>query len=174
MPKEQKRQTSDFLLLRCFLCAFKNVICVFVLFVLLESFRKNKKKQKNYINTLIYITTDVYPLQPTWQVTLVFIYDHLWKSFPFMRISSYLWSSVGVFSFWLSVRIFSVYEKLFLFKTICKNLFFLWELFLNLFLFMIIRESIFLFMINFYYLFFITLTHLCVLILNCSKSILIL
>ena len=44
----------------------------------------------------------------------------LWESFLFMRISSYLWSSV---------RIFSVYENLFLFMIICKNLFFLWELF---------------------------------------------
>ena len=71
----------------------------------------------------------------------------LWESFLFMRISSYLWSSVGVFSF---------YENLFLFMIICKNLFCLWEsllfmrIFLNLFLFVIICENIFLFMINYF------------------------
>ena len=53
----------------------------------------------------------------------------LWKSFLLMRISSYLWSSVGVFPF---------FENLFLSMIIYENLSFLWDLFLS----MIICESL--------------------------------
>ena len=92
----------------------------------------------------------------------------LWESFLFMRISSYLWSSVGVFSF---------YENLFLFMIICENLFCLWEslliydhlwksfpfmrIFLNLFLFMIICENLFLFMINYFITYFLSHLPIC-------------
>ena len=84
----------------------------------------------------------------------------LWESFLFMRISFYLWPSVGVFSF---------YENLFLFIIICENLFCLWEslliydhlwksfpfmrIFLNLFLFMIIFFNLFFFITTFLNLF---------------------
>ena len=95
------------------------------------------------------------------------IYDHLWRSFLFMRISSYLW---------ISVRIFSVYENLFLFIIICKNLFFYENFFESLLIYDHLWESLFIDDQLFYYLFFITLTHLRVLILIFfyhSKSVLI-
>ena len=89
----------------------------------------------------------------------------LWESFLFMRISSYLWSSVGVFSF---------YENFFLFMIICKNLFCLWE---SLLIYNHLWESLLIYdQKSFYCLFFITFTYLCILILIFfyhSKSILI-
>ena len=128
------------------------------------------KKHKNCPDTLIYYTTDLYPPQPAyenlwgyflfmgmfsvyenlflfmiiwgglflWESLL--IYDHLWESFLFMRISSYFWSSV---------RISSFYENFF---ESLHNYYHLWE-------FLLSSDQLF------YYLFFITLAHLCVLIL---------
>ena len=114
---------------------------------------------------------------------LIFIYDHLWESFPFMRI-------------------FSVYENLFLFIIICWGLFFLWEslliydhlwesflfmrvssylwssvkiflfyenLFVSLLIYNHLWESLLMYDQLFHYLFFITLTHLCILILILSS-----
>ena len=92
----------------------------------------------------------------------------LWESFLFMRISSYLWSSVGGGLFF--------YENLFLFMITCENLFCLWEsliynhlwksfpfirIFLNLFLFMIICENPFLFMINYFITYFLMHLPIC-------------
>ena len=86
--------------------------------------------------------------------TLIFIYDHLWglfflwESFLFMRIPSYL-------------------------LIICENFFCLWK---YLLIYDHLWESLLIYDQLFYYLFFITLTHLCVLILIFfyhSKSILI-
>ena len=77
------------------------------------------------------------------------IYDHLWESVLFMRISSCLWSPVKIFPSYENLfksllicdhlKIFSFYENFFLFMIIgenlflsmiiCENLFFLWESF---------------------------------------------
>ena len=142
----------------------------FVLFVLVKSFCKKKIERfkivlipsftilltcsplnlpmKSYLYALIFIY-DHHPwgvfsiygnLFCLWESLL--IYDHhLWWSFLFMRISSYLW---------LSVRIFSVYENLFLFMLLIYDH---------------LRGSLLIYDQLFHYLFFITLTHLCVLIL---------
>ena len=196
--KSTKRQTSDFLLLRCFY-AHKNA-------VFLVSHSKKHKKHKNHKDTNLFVWRFVLlvrvkffckkikrfkiALIPSFTILLtctlldspienlfvrihfylsssvrissiyenlfesLLIYDHLWESFLFMRIfwiSSYLWSSV---------RISSFYENLFESLLIYDHL---WES-------LLIYDQLF------YYLFFITLTHLCVLILIFfyhSKSILI-
>ena len=66
--KSTKRQTNDFLLLRCFMLIkmlsflFLSTCMRFVLFVRVKSFckKKNNKEVLNYPNTLIYITTYLY------------------------------------------------------------------------------------------------------------------
>ena len=138
----------------------------FVLFVRVKSSCKKKKKRglklpryphllyywrlppstcrKLFVLTYFYLwlSVRIFPFYENlfclWKSLL--IYDHLWGSFLFIRISSYLW---------LSVRIFPFYENLFQFLVIYDHL---WE-------------SLFIYHELFYYLFFITLNHLCVLIL---------
>ena len=56
--KKHKKQISNFLLLRCFLCALKNVVCVFVLFFCLKNLFV--KKAWNYPNNLIYISSKIF------------------------------------------------------------------------------------------------------------------
>ena len=89
---------------------------------------------------------------------------------------TWLWKVICTHLFLFMVIIcgvFSFYENFFLFMIICKNLFFLWESFL---IYDDLWESLLVYDKLFYYLFFNTLTHLCVPILIFfyhSKSIFI-
>ena len=84
----------------------------FMLFVPVKSSCK-KKIIKRFKIALIPSSTTLLTCTPlnlpmaSYLYALIFIYDHLWESFPFMRI----------------------FLNLFLFMIICKNLFLLWESF---------------------------------------------
>ena len=120
----------------------------FVLFVCVKSSCKknNNKEVQNCPDTLIYYTTDVYPPQPTYGKLFVRTYFYLWSPvgvFSFYWNLFFLWKSLLIYEhlwrsflfvrispyLWSSVRIFSFYENLSLFMIICENLFFLWESF---------------------------------------------
>ena len=83
------------------------------------------------------------------------IYDHLWESFLFTRISSYLWSSVRIFPFYENL-----FKSLLNYDNLWESLLFM-RIFLNFFLFMIICENLFLFMINYFITYFLSHLPIC-------------
>ena len=120
---------------------------LFMLFTLFVHVKSScKKRFKISPNTLIYYTTDVYPLPPLPPLTcfMIIISGGLF----FMGIFSVY---ENLFLFLSSVGIFSFYENLFLFMIICKNLF----------LFIIICESLSLFMINYFITYFLSHLPIC-------------
>ena len=118
---------------------------LFVLFVCVKSScRKKKKRFKIALIpsfTMLLTCTPLNLPMKSYLYTLIFIYDHLSECFPLMRI-------------------FSVYENLFLIMILCKNLFFM-RTFLNLFLSMIICENLFFFMINYFITYFLLHLPIC-------------
>ena len=144
----------------CLFC-FCLLVCVLCFFVRVKSSRKKKRKFKVVLIPLFTILLMCTPLNvPTasYLYSLIFIYGHLSESFPFLRI------------FW----IFPFSENLLNLSLLWESLSLiddhLWKSFPFMRIFWISYGKLF------YYLFFITLTYLCVLILifsSHSKSILI-
>ena len=166
--KKHKTHTSNCLPPRCFFMHIKVVFFVFVCFYAFCAFLcvwnllvKKKERFKVVLIPLFTILLMCTPLNlPTasYLYSLIFIYGHLSESFPFLRI------------FW----IFPFYENLLNLSLLWESLSLiddhLWKSFPFMRIFWISYGKLF------YYLFFITLTYLCVLILIFSyhsKSILI-
>ena len=114
--KAPKRKTNNFCLPRSFCAREKLLPFLFACFCFVGWFLfvtccrafknfRTKKQAWNYLDNLIYYTTDVYFYQLTlWRIrlyALIFMCDHLWESLLFMRI----------------------FLNLFLFKITCVNLF---------------------------------------------------
>ena len=119
---------------------------LFVLFVRVKSSckkNKNKKKVQNCPDTLIYYTSDVSLLNLSIKNLFIRTYFYLWasgESLLFMRIfwiSSCLWSSVRIFSFYENL-----FKSLLIYNHLWESLLFM-RIFLNFFLYMINCENLF-------------------------------
>ena len=125
---------------RCLFC-FCSLICVFMLFVVWNLLVKKKKRFKIALipsfTLLLTCTTLNLPIE-SYLYALIFIYDHLSESFPFMRIFwifpfyenllnlSLLWEPFKFLIYdhlWKSFPFMRTFLNFFLFMIICKNLF---------------------------------------------------